>query len=205
MDLDLGLILLAALLTTGSPGPATLAIAGVSMARGRRAGLGLASGITLGSWTWSAAAALGIGATMLAHAWLIEALRWMGAGYLTYLALRAARSALSPDTPVVAAMGGSRRALFMKGLALHLTNPKAIFFFGALYSLGMPPGAGFEELATVTIAVGVQSLVVFHGYAVLFSSRPATAFYLKTRRWMEGAFAIGFAAAGVKLLTTRMQ
>src|SRR3546814_12456911 len=43
-DVNLTLILLAALIATASPGPATLAIAGTSMASGRRYGLALAAG-----------------------------------------------------------------------------------------------------------------------------------------------------------------
>lgn len=48
-DINLPLILGAALIAMASPGPATLAIAGTSMANGRKHGLVLASGITSGS------------------------------------------------------------------------------------------------------------------------------------------------------------
>jgi threonine/homoserine/homoserine lactone efflux protein len=49
LDINLPLILLAALVASASPGPATLAIAGTSMASGRASGLALVSGITTGS------------------------------------------------------------------------------------------------------------------------------------------------------------
>src|SRR3546814_8375262 len=52
-DVNLTLILLAALIATASPGPATLAIAGTSMASGRRYGLALAASVMTGSLTWS--------------------------------------------------------------------------------------------------------------------------------------------------------
>ena len=48
-EINLPLILMASLVAGGSPGPATLAIAGTSMASGRASGLALASGITTGS------------------------------------------------------------------------------------------------------------------------------------------------------------
>ncbi|MEP1765052.1 MAG: LysE family transporter [Sulfitobacter sp.] len=205
LEVNLPLILLAALVAMISPGPATLALAGTSMASGRTSGLALASGITTGSLMWSVAAALGLGAVMLANAWVFELIRYFGAAYLMFLAYKAARSAFSDKDLATKSFTGGKRSLYAKGLALHLTNPKAILFFGSLFSLGVPAGIGAQELALVIASVGLQSFLVFHGYALLFSSQAMTNFYLKLRRWFEGAFAIGFGAASFKILTTRVQ
>jgi threonine/homoserine/homoserine lactone efflux protein len=204
-DVNLPLILLAALIATGSPGPATLAIAGTSMASGRPCGLALAAGVTSGSLTWSIAAAAGLSVVMLANAWAFEVMRYIGAAYLIFLAVKSARSALKPDAPLAAKVAvPSLRAAYRRGLLLHLTNPKAILFFGALYSVGVPAGTSPATLATIIAAVGLQSVVVFHGYALLFSSAPMTAGYAKLRRWFEAVFALAFGAAGLKILTTRL-
>lgn len=203
-EIDLPLILIAALVAVASPGPATLALAGTSMASGRAAGLALASGILTGSFFWSVTAAAGLGTLMLANAWIFEALRYFGAAYLMFLAFKSARSALSRKALATRSLSGGGRALYRKGLLLHLTNPKAILFFGSLYSLGVPPDAGFADLSIVILAVGLQSFVVFHGYALLFSSARMTRLYLRLRRWFEGAFAIGFGAAGFKILTAKI-
>jgi len=205
LEINLPLILLAALVSTASPGPATLAIAGTSMASGRASGLSLASGITTISLAWSVSAALGLGAIMLANAWVFETIRYFGAAYLMFLAYKSARSALSRKEIAIKAMTGSKSTLFTKGLLLHATNPKAILFFGSLYSLGVPVGASMGELAIVIVAVGIQSFVIFHGYAILFSSKAMTHFYLRLRRWFEGAFAIGFGVASFKILTAKIQ
>jgi threonine/homoserine/homoserine lactone efflux protein len=100
------------------------------------------------------------------------------------------------------ALSTPRRA-YAKGLALHLTNPKAILFFGSLYSLGIPAGATIGQLAIVIVAVGTQSFFIFHGYALLFSSKAMAALYLRLRRWFEGAFSIGFGIASVKILAAK--
>jgi threonine/homoserine/homoserine lactone efflux protein len=203
---SLPVILLAALIASASPGPSTLAVAGTSMAAGRRYGLALASGITTGSIIWSIGAALGLGVSMLANAWVFEVIRYAGAGYLLFLACKSARSALSRrevNTSVVAA--ATLRQAYVKGLALHLTNPKAVLFFGSLYAVGIPAGSPPEALATVIAAIGVQSFVVFHGYALIFSSRVTTRAYTRLRRGFEAMFAVGFGAAGLKVLTTRIQ
>lgn len=202
--IDLPLILIAALIAGASPGPATLAIAGTSMTSGRRAGLALAAGITTGSLMWSVSAALGLGALMLAHAWVFEVIRYAGGAYLLFLAVKSARAALTPKTLQTRTVTGRPAALFVKGLALHITNPKAVLFFGALYAVGIPAGASPATLLTVIAAVGVQSLLVFHGYALLFSLPAMTRIYMAARRWFEGAFAIGFGLAGLKVLTARI-
>ena len=203
---NLPLILAAGLIAAASPGPATLAIAGTSMTAGRKAGLAVAAGVTTGSWMWSVSAALGLGALMLANAWAFEVMRYVGAGYLLYLSYRSARSALSPgDPPTRTVAASSAKRAYGKGLALHLTNPKAVLFFGSLFAIGVPPGSPPEVLATVIAAVGAQSLLVFHGYALLFSSPPMMAGYLRLRRWFEGLFALAFGAAGLRILTSRLQ
>jgi threonine efflux protein len=205
-EINLPLILIAAFLGAASPGPSTLAIAGTSMASGRRHGLALASGITTGSFSWSIMAALGLSAIMLANAWMFEVLRYCAALYLMYLALKSARSAFSPSSsqgrPINVATG---RSAYVKGLALHLTNPKAVLFFGALFAIGVPAGSSPAALAMVIAAVGLQSTLIFHGYALLFSSPPMMTGYLKLRRGFEALFAIGFGAAGLRVLTARFE
>jgi threonine/homoserine/homoserine lactone efflux protein len=204
-DINLPLILAAALLATGSPGPATLAIAGASMKSGRRFGLAVASGVSTGSLMWSTAAAFGLGAVMLANVWLFEALRYFGGAYLLWLAIRSARAALrSGEIEALGVSYASVRRACAAGLGLHLTNPKAILFFGSLYAIGVPAQATPQTLAIIIAAVGLQSALVFHGYALLFSSRPLVTGYMRLRRWFEGAFALAFGYAGFRILTARL-
>jgi threonine efflux protein len=203
----LTLIMIAAFIAVASPGPAVLAIAGTSMRAGRRTGLVFASGVTTGSLAWSIGAAAGLSAVMLANAWLIEAIRWFGAGYLLFLAFKSARAAITPGDdamPQGLALTPGRRA-YARGLALHLTNPKAILFFGSLYSFGVPIDASVSDLAMIVVLVGFQSAIVLHGYALLFSNPVVVRGYLKLRRWFEGAFALAFGYAGVRILTAKLQ
>ena len=205
MDINLPLILLAALLAGASPGPATLTIAGTSMASGRRAGLAVAAGVTTGSFMWSVSAAFGLGAIMLANAWLFEIIRYAGAAYLGLRAIISARAAwLCATLKVPPVSHRSLRGHYAKGLGLHLTNPKAILFFGALYSVGVPPGTPVTALITVILAVGALSFTTFHGYALIFSSAPMMRAYTRAKRVFEAAFAVFFGAAALRILTARL-
>lgn len=199
------LILLAWAIGGGSPGPATLAIAGTSMNRGRRAGVAVAAGMVLGSATWGLAAALGLSALMAANAWIVEVLRYVGAAYLLYLAFKSARSAFS-EKPLMPVAAGQRHLLrlFAKGLLIHLTNPKAILGWGAVFAIAVPVGATQVAIFETYGALLAVSCCVFFGYALVFSTPVFVRGYQRLRRLFEGAFALLFGLAGLKILTARL-
>jgi threonine/homoserine/homoserine lactone efflux protein len=193
-------VLAAALVAQASPGPATLAIARESMAHGRRAGVALALGVSTGSWAWSAVAAGGMSALILASEWAVIGLRVAAALYLGWLAWKSARSALRP-----AASGGLGRppaagSSYARGLLIHLTNPKAILFFGALYAFGLPADASAATILLVAAAIAVQSLLIFTGMALLFSHAWIAAGYARLRRTFEAVFAFVFGSAAIGFL-----
>lgn len=199
------LILCGALVAMASPGPATLAISTTAMNQGRKQGLVLASGILTGSIFWSCAAAFGLGALLYANVWLFETLRYMGALYLLWLAYKSLRSAAQKDvmlTPYRAEVAS--RSLYFKGLALHLTNPKAILFLGALYSLGMPSTVTTQGLISVIVMLAIQSACVNFGYAFLFSNPKVRRGYFKMKRLFDGLFGVLFGIASIKILFSRL-
>lgn len=201
----LPLVLLAALVAVASPGPATIAITTTAAERGVRAGLVLAAGVLTGSLIWSVSAALGLSAAMLAHGWIVEAVRWAGAAYLMWLAWKSARAALRRGAPAAAhSRDEPMRRTYLRGLLLHLTNPKAILFFGALYTLALKPGQSGATLALIVCAVAVQSAMVFFGYAVLFSRAPVQRAYARIAHWVQGVAALVFAGFALRLATARI-
>lgn len=56
----------------------------------------------------------------------------------------------------------------------------------------------------MVVVVGLQSLMVFVAYALLFSSGRIVTMYLRLGRWFEGVFAVAFGLAGISLLTRRL-
>ena len=194
----------AGIIASASPSPATLGIAGTSIRHGRRAGLSLSAGIMAGSYIWSATAAFGVGAILLAHVWMLETVRYCGGAYLLWLAFKSLlRSAMVPGAGKIADMPAPR-GHFMAGLALHITNPKPILFFGTLFSIGVPAGTSAGELALVVIIIGLNNAAVFFTYAFLFSNGTMARAYARARRWFEGVFAALFGLTGVQILTMRL-
>ncbi len=186
---------------TASPGPATLAIIQISASLGRSVGLRFAYGVIVGSLMWGVVAALGLSALMISFAWLFVALKIVGGTYLLWLAFKSCKSALSDDNKI--ALKVSEGRFFTQGLALHLTNPKAIFVWSAIIALGLPEGAPSWVGAVILFGCGLIGVLVFSGFALLFSTKRASQTYRKARRKIDGFAAALFAAAGFKLLFSR--
>lgn len=196
-------ILLGWMVAGGSPGPATLAISSTSMAYGRRAGLALAAGVVVGSACWGIAAALGFSAIMMANVWLFEAVRILGACYLLWLAAKSLRSAWRGGAVTQDTAAANRP--FLKGLLLHLTNPKAVLGWGAIYAIALAPDVSASAVWGFFSALITASMVVFFGYALLFATAPISRAYSRSRRWFELTFGLLFGAASAKLLTAKLQ
>ncbi|UWQ14684.1 LysE family translocator [Aliiroseovarius sp. M344] len=187
----------------GSPGPATLAISGTSMEQGRIAGLSLAFGILAGSAMWGIAAAFGFSALMLAHSWMFEVVRYAGAAYLLYLALKSLKSAWQPKP--LAASQAANGHVFFKGFLIHLTNPKAVLAWGSIYAIALPASPEPVQIWNLFALLIIASALVFLGYAVLFSN-PAIAFgYRRAKRGFDLVFGLLFGAASAKILTAKLE
>ncbi|AFL54217.1 threonine/homoserine/homoserine lactone efflux protein [Sinorhizobium fredii] len=194
-------------IATASPGPAVLAIIATSVSQGRKAGLALAFGVLTGSYTWAMLTASGLSALIRTYGEAIIVLKIAGACYLFWLAYNALRAAMRGDTPrpsLGVPLQMSLKKLYLKGLGIHLTNPKAIFAWIMLVSLGMPEGAPAAVTATFIGGCMLIGLVTFCGFAIVFSLSPVHRGYLKSRRIIESLMAGFFAFAGLKLLTTRL-
>ena len=201
------LVYAAYVMATASPGPSNMAIMGVAMNHGRAPAVILAGGILTGSLFWATMAASGISSILSACAGALTAFRIAGGLYLLYLACRSARSAMTATTPQgppradgpVAGYG----ALYRRGVLLHLTNPKAILAWIAIMTLGLKPDAPPYTLAAILGGCLALGVVVFGGYALLFSTAPMVHAYRKARRWIEGTLAVVFGFAGLRLLSSR--
>jgi len=207
-EINFTLVLIASFLAVASPGPATLAIAGTSMGQGRLTGAALATGISTGSIIWACLAALGLSAIMYTNVWLFEMMRYLGAGYLLFLAYKSARSVFSNKELAIKSSQGksssSLKSAYLKGVAIHLTNPKAIFFFASLYAIAIPATASIEDVLLLNALIISQGFLVFQCYAFIFSIGRVREFYTRMQRAFETCFAAAFGFAGFKILTLEL-
>lgn len=182
-----------------------MAIMAAAMAQGRGHALALAGGVVCGSVFWGLAAALGLSALLHAFSWALVALKLLGGVYMLWLAWKAACSAWLPAAP---AHGGASEVLrlrqsFLRGLGLHLTNPKAVFVWLSIVALALPSGAQRADALRVVACCALVGMAVFFGYALAFSTALARRVYGRVTRWFNATLAVVFAYAGVRLLLSR--
>jgi len=210
MSFDIHLLLLVFvtyIMGAASPGPSNMRIMSVAMHQGRRPALMLAAGVISGSFFWGSMAATGVSAVIVQYAEALIVLKVIGGAYLLFLASKACRSALTSNERFANELSSAPKTsgwkLYQRGLLMHLTNPKAILSWIATMTLGLGPGATTSTVAIILAGCAVLSVTIFGGYAVVFSTAPMVRAYQKARRWIEGALAMVFAGAGLRLLFSR--
>lgn len=195
------------LLAIASPGPSNMAIMAIAMRHGRPSALAFVAGVLCGSMTWAFAAAAGLSAALAAWAQAIFVIKIAGGLYLLWLAVKSARSAWRGSSATLAASDEPRPAkagLFRSGLLLHLSNPKAILGWLAIMSLLMGDPVAARHVPMAIAGCACLGVIVFGGYAALFSTAPAIRAYRRLGRWIDAAVAGAFGFAGYKLLTSRV-
>jgi threonine/homoserine/homoserine lactone efflux protein len=130
---SLGLFVFACLVLAITPGPNLLYLVSRTLCQGRRAGIVSLAGTSFGFVFHVFAAALGLSAIFLTVPLLYDAMRYIGAAYLLWLAWDALRPGgralfsprtLPPDPPV---------RLFRMGVVTSVLNPKVAMFYLALF------------------------------------------------------------------------
>ena len=185
-----------------SPGPANIANAVIAMSRGRQASFVFSLGLTAGIAAWGVVAATGLGAVMQASVVLFTVLKIAGGLYLLWLAWKSGRNALNPAADPMVDTGEGR--WFQRGLMLNVSNPKTVVAWMAALAVGLDQGASVAALGTGVLICTFVAFGVFMGYMAVFSTGGMRAVYARVRRWIDGAVACLFAAAGVGLIRSAL-
>ncbi|GLZ08305.1 RhtB family transporter [Actinomadura sp. NBRC 104412] len=191
--------LLAATALIAIPGPNHLYIAARAAADGRRAGLASAMGVETGTLVHVAAAAAGLSALVAASAAAFGALRYAGAAYLIYLAIRTWRDSADRDDPVPAPKPLGR--VYLDGLLVNLFNPKVVLFFLAFLPqfVDQEAGAVPAQIVVMGLVTGLIGLVSDVLYAVaggaIGSRLRARPLFRRRQRYATGAIYLGLGAA----------
>lgn len=187
-----------------SPGPGVMLVVGVAASSGRLPAVTTAFGIACGSVILATATVFGLTALLSQTADLMTVIRFAAAAYLAWLAWRSFRTAVA--APKLKPANVTRASLsrnWITGFALQITNPKAIFFWLAIASVGGAGTAPWPVLVLFVAGAFVNSLVGHGAYGVLLSAAPVRRAYEKFRSWIEATLGCFFLFAGFKLLTAK--
>lgn len=179
-----------------SPGPGAALSMSVGLRYGFRQALGSIAGLELALLLQLGVVALGLGAVLSTSPTAFALIRLGGAAYLVWLGVERWRSAsrighedLAPDLP------HSSRQLWLQGLLVNLTNPKAIIFMGAFVpQFIVPERPQALQLGIIGLTMVVSDVLVMGTYALLASRlRPLLqqAHHQRLQHRLFGAFFIG--------------
>jgi threonine/homoserine/homoserine lactone efflux protein len=116
----------AALALNLTPGADMMFCLGQGLKGGLRAAMAANFGIAAGGMIHTLLAGLGLGALIAAHPLAFDAIRWLGVGYLIWLAIMTLRSGPTLTASAVVSRPASR--IFAEALMVNLLNPKVILF-----------------------------------------------------------------------------
>ena len=171
-----------------------------------REGLALGTGIAVGSFVWAVLTIVGLTALLAAYAPALTIIKIAGGLYLLWLASKAFHAAAADQDMAARSVGAAGRSLpryGMQGLAIQMTNPKALLSWIAIISLGLKEGAPFWVGAAIVIGTFLLSLILHALYALAFSTPIMLSMYGRARRLIQVVLGGVFAFAGVKLLLSR--
>jgi len=171
MSFDAWLLFAAAVLVlTLTPGPAVLMCVTNGVNHGARRTLASALGSITAVLGIMACSAVGLGAVLAASETMFHAIKWLGAAYLVYIGITTFRSSTSSfDVPEQAGGAGTVRALYLQGLLVGASNPKALLFFTAFFPQFIDPLAPrlpqFLAMGATFVVCELTCLMVYATFA----------------------------------------
>ncbi|HEY5814172.1 MAG TPA: LysE family translocator [Terrimicrobiaceae bacterium] len=162
------LYLLTWVLVALTPGPAVMYMMSQVARHGLRAGFLGIVGIQLGNLAFFVCIGAGLMALLATATSFLAILQLVGAGYLIYFGLRMVSSSLRRSSVPSLRPPPGRGSMILQGLAIQLTNPKALLFVSALLPQFLDSrGHMMVQLTALLSCTIVVDVIVLGSYAFL--------------------------------------
>lgn len=173
--------LIAITLLTLTPGLDTTLIIRTATIEGKIKAFQAALGINLGCIVWGIIVACGLGALLMTSDLAFNALKWMGAAYLTWLGFNLI---LKPRTQLARLNeSAATQNWFMKGLWGNLLNPKVGIFYISFLPQFIPHTA--SPVVWTMGLVLIHVLIGFIWSIFLIAAMQSIAAYLKQPKFIQ--------------------
>lgn len=181
------------------PGPSQLLMMSNSATFGIRVSLATVAGDLSANALQMTAAAFGLATVIGSSSEALQVIKWIGVAYLVWMGISKLRSSASTvDSEPRLSRGFGR--LFGQGFLTSASNPKAVFFFAALFpqfiNADAPVWPQLAVLAATYLAVDGTLLIVW-GYATIRVADRLGRLRLGSRRANRISAGLMFAAAAL--------
>ncbi|KRB41712.1 MAG: LysE family translocator [Pseudomonadota bacterium] len=148
-----------------TPGPANLFAIATGAQKGKAAALVGVVGMNCATLVWFAAAALGLGALILAFPQVFHLLAYGGAAYIAWLGLKSLKGAFQKDAEPGHGAFRQGKSAFRDGFTVQIANPKAILFFTAVLPPFLDPSrplpAQLAAFACATLTLDILAMSAY--------------------------------------------
>lgn len=188
-----------------TPGPDFFLVSQTAVSRSRKDAVLVAFGICLGAMVWSLLALMGLNIIFEKMAWLKQGVLVAGGLYLCWLGYQMLRSAFSKGEQSIKqiVLPQSPYLFFMKGLLTNLSNPKAVIYFGSVFSLFLANPLFDQHHSLLFIIIAIETLLWFLVVAFVFSLPTFRTAYQNFAKWIDGISGGIFTLLGVYLIGSR--
>ncbi|WP_406641771.1 threonine export protein RhtC [Pectobacterium brasiliense] len=190
-----------------SPGPDFFFVSQTAASRSRREAMMGVLGISLGVVVWAAIALLGLHLLLQKMAWLHTAITVGGGLYLCWMGWQMLRSvrrkAQLETTQETAVVLPQRGKTFMRGLLTNLANPKALIYFGSVFSLFVGDSVGSGARWGLFALISIETLIWFSLVAMVFALPAMRRGYQRLAKWVDGVAGVLFTGFGLHLIFSR--
>ncbi len=182
---DLLFFALASLVMVLTPGPNMVYCVSRSICQGRGAGMLSLCGVAAGFLVHMAAAAFGLTALFMAVPMAYDIVKFIGAGYLLWLAWNAVKPGGSSPFQTRELPHDSPATLLRMGFLTNVLNPKVAVFYMSLFPQFIHPEHGNVLLQSVMLGT-VQIAISFSVNSVIvFSAAAISGFFARNQGWMR--------------------
>ena len=186
-----------------TPGPGAVLSISTGMRHGYSAAVRAISGLETALLIQLAVVAAGLGAVLATSNTAFMVLKFAGAAYLVWLGIMKWRAPVEEIDERAFSAAGRGRGLYLQGVLVNLTNPKALVFIVALVPQFINPGEPqLLQFAIIGVTMVVTDVVVMSGYALLAGRCRAWFHSPRMIRMQNKLFGGLFVAAGAALASS---
>lgn len=189
-----------------SPGPDFFFVSQTAASRSRREAMMGVVGISLGIVVWAGVALMGLHLILQKMAWLHQIIMVGGGIYLCWMGWQLLCSARAqqaqPAAEAQVALPKAGRS-FIRGFLTNLSNPKAVIYFGSVFSLFVGDSVGAGARWGLFLLIVAETFVWFSLVAVVFALPAMRRGYQRLAKWIDGVAGVLFTGFGLHLIFTR--